>query len=139
MIAQNQNSALHHSALNGHIAVVDMLLKTGAFPNIQNLVFSILKSLFIPLIYFCSSHPQKGETPLFLACREGHFEVVQLLVEGGAEVDKLNDEGQCALKVAKTRHIKDLLLVSIGNVSSVICIEHTVLHCEGIQFYSFLR
>ncbi len=34
---------------------------------------------------------QCGQTPLFMAASKGHLEVVRLLVEQGAEVDRADD------------------------------------------------
>jgi hypothetical protein len=44
----------------------------------------------IRALQFVSSM-QEGSTPLWFAALHGHFEVVRLLVEKGAEVDRANN------------------------------------------------
>ena len=44
-----------------------------------------------------------GETPLFVAAREGHFGVAQYLVEQGAELDKATNYGSTPLIIASIR------------------------------------
>ena len=41
-----------------------------------------------------------GRTPLYIACRSGHTEAAQLLIEAGASVDKAKENGVTALHVA---------------------------------------
>ena len=41
-----------------------------------------------------------GETPLYLACHNGHLAVMQYLLEQGASLDKCNDSGKTPLFAA---------------------------------------
>lgn len=53
--------------------------------------------------------PEKtfGWTPLFIACVDGHLPIVQLLVDAGAEVDRLDSSGWSAKEHAALRgHMK---------------------------------
>ena len=38
----------------------------------------------------CSHHPQSGQTALMKASEGGHLPVVQLLIENGADVNKVD-------------------------------------------------
>ncbi|XP_007891324.1 peroxisomal NADH pyrophosphatase NUDT12 isoform X1 [Callorhinchus milii] len=60
---------------------------------------------------------EKGWSALMYACRNGHFEVVQLLLEKGCDSSISNNSGQTALDIAKFwghNHIVDLLLNASG-------------------------
>ena len=41
-----------------------------------------------------------GETPLFVACERGQFEIARLLVDHGADTDKARDDGTTPLHIA---------------------------------------
>lgn len=59
---------LNRAALQGNAAEVTRLLEAGAFPDGQD---------------------ETGFTPLMVAAREGHTEVVRLLIDAGADVNRL--------------------------------------------------
>ena len=46
--------------------------------------------------YFIWSIPQNGQTPLWLACRNGHTDIAKLLIENGALMD-VEDRVSCCL------------------------------------------
>lgn len=50
-----------------------------------------------------------GATPLFVAAREGHKEVVELLLANGAEVNAPDNSGKTPLDLAKTDSMRALL------------------------------
>ena len=62
-----------------------------------------------------------GNTPLHQACWNGQGEVVKVLLEKGAEVEKLNDDGESPLILAVEKGnlvIVDLLLAAGANAGS---------------------
>uniref|UniRef100_UPI00398E5FA3 NAD-capped RNA hydrolase NUDT12 n=1 Tax=Pristiophorus japonicus TaxID=55135 RepID=UPI00398E5FA3 len=64
---------------------------------------------------------EKGWTALMYASRNGHFEVVQLLLEKGCDRSISSNSGQTALNVAKFwghKHVADLLANSKAGASS---------------------
>ncbi|XP_078171686.1 ankyrin repeat family protein [Carex rostrata] len=78
-------TALHMAAANGHLAIVDYLIKNGADVNVTNL---------------------EKNTPLHWACLNGHMEVIKALIIAGANVSVLNshertpvDEAVCKGKL----------------------------------------
>lgn len=74
---------LHIGALQGGFGIVELLLKNGAEPNVKN---------------------KRDETPLHKAVSdEGDLKVVKLLVEAGAKLDQMNDEGCTPVRLAAQR------------------------------------
>ena len=53
--------------------------------------------------------PSSGDTPLILAAREGHAEVIKLLMRHGCDVTSQNDSDETALDVA-TPAIRKVIL-----------------------------
>lgn len=96
-----------------HQTVIYILLKNGANPNAQdnqgNAAVHYLASMADPKVIELLLHykaevdveNEDGETPLFRAVRAEKFEVVKLLNERGADVNKLNSKnGSTPLHVA---------------------------------------
>lgn len=76
-------TALHIAAVYGQVAIVDLLLSSGAARNIKN---------------------NDGETPLHLAVLNGRQNVVELLVSRGARINVKNRTGDTPLMYAFTHH-----------------------------------
>ena len=84
-------TALHWAALNGHAAVLEMLLKEAkAAPN----------PVVPPRRKRLKRTHARYETPLHAAARKGHRRCVALLLAAGADRDATNDDGMKAVEVA---------------------------------------
>jgi ankyrin repeat protein len=84
-------TALHWGALNGHAGVLEVLLLEGgarANPAVP------------PRKKRQKRTHARYETPLHAAARKGHGECVALLIEAGAQLDAVNDDGDLAGDVA---------------------------------------
>lgn len=83
---------------------------------------------------------ENGDTPLTVACRNGHDNVVSVLLENGAEVNKERFyDGRTALHEASTKAVASLLLANGADIHANACRGgETPLHracdygCEGI-------
>lgn len=73
-------AALHFAALSGHYSVVKMLLK-------QEACIVDLEDIY-------------EATPLLLAAREGHADIVELLLLAGAQINKADRQGNTALHMS---------------------------------------
>ena len=69
-------SGLHAAALSGHASTVRLLLEHGCDIDCQDLLM---------------------HTPLFRACEMGHTDVVQALIDGGAQIEVIDQDGRSPL------------------------------------------
>lgn len=91
--AQNGWTALIWAADNGHLEVVEVLLQAGVDVNIQDKVHCrgfiaepIRQNLFCTLLCLFA---QEGQSALMHATKRGYFQVVQFLLQSGADRDLL--------------------------------------------------
>jgi len=83
---------LYVACQNGHLEVVQLLLYFGLVnsPDLQGrtLLLSFFKRHMIPKHVDVNSPDIKGQTPFYVACQNGHLDVVQtLLGHGGVDVN----------------------------------------------------
>ena len=81
----NKGSPLVAACLRDNVDLVDLLLKHGADPN--------------PTWTSCDSEPcdSKHELPLFVAISNSNSDIIRLLLNAGASVNVVNDEGKNVL------------------------------------------
>jgi ankyrin repeat protein len=91
--AFQHQTALMWASAEGHLEVVDTLLKAGANPNIQAHITSITDRKN-------ADHPTGGFTALMWAARNGYEDVVRRLVKGGADLNSKNGDSASAAMVA---------------------------------------
>ena len=108
-------SALHLAAANGDRELVEMLLSSGANPNVQNRVGETplhfaaahghLETVRILIAHgaFLNARSRFTRiTPVMAAAESGHPEVVQLLIQRRADIFSKNTFGDTPLTMAKT-------------------------------------
>ncbi|KAK7534057.1 uncharacterized protein J3D65DRAFT_605080 [Phyllosticta citribraziliensis] len=76
---RTRRTALHEASGAGHVGNVQLLLEFGQ-PDV-----------------LCSQKDDNGQTPLHVAAREGHEDVIRLLVQSDARLDCVDDFGQTPL------------------------------------------
>lgn len=60
----------------------------------------------------CRLNPKdnQGNTPLHLACEEDHGDCAVLLIEHGADIDRLNQDGKTPIELCLKPEIKSFIL-----------------------------
>jgi ankyrin repeat protein len=89
-----KTTALMWAAAEGHTAVVDLLLKAGANPDLQGHITTLTERTIN------SDHPTGGFTALMFAARNGDDATVDRLIAGGADLTLKNGDGASATMIA---------------------------------------
>ena len=89
---------LHIACLNGHREV--------------------LNSINLNLNEVLHASDRSGNTPLHLACEGGREDIVQLLIDSGANINQTNNEGEVPAHIA----------VQYGSINIVKILQHRCLH-----------
>ena len=123
-----QETALHHAVYNGHVEVAVYLTEKGAdclvcdssgqtpFHFAVSKGYTKLVQKMVEVgeasIYEKSKN---GETPLKLACANGHLDMVAYLLHKGAVLNNMAEEGQAALEVARNKGHNDIVCLIINS------------------------
>lgn len=100
---ENGETALHHAARLGHVECVRALLEGS---DTQETDVELAEKTY-------------GWTPLFVAAVEGKTEVVEVLLEGGSEVDKFDISGWTATEHAALRGHLDISRILVARNADV--------------------
>ena len=104
------------AAINGHLKIIELLLRFGANPRLENL---------------------KGENALTLACMQENFEICEKLIVAGADVNHLDKNGRTPLlKSARHNSNSDILQLLLKHGADPSIADHnknTPLHAAAIR------
>ncbi|WP_438456617.1 ankyrin repeat domain-containing protein [Wolbachia endosymbiont of Kerria lacca] len=118
-------SPLHYAAFKGDVQVTKILLESGANPNLNMQGSGILLSTADETQkYEDWEHDYQGLTPLHYAAKNGHKEVVKILLQNKAEVnaettDKGWNEGWTPLHYAVQNGHKEVVKILLQNKADV--------------------
>ena len=125
----------------GHIEIVEILLQSGADPNLiaeqwESPLYSAASQGFIDIVKILLGAGAKlnlpsvnGETALHGASCQGHSEICELLLHSGAEVNAKSTNGETPLhKASKSYKVVEILLSAGANVHSTTSTGRTPLH-----------
>ncbi|HIF38126.1 MAG TPA: hypothetical protein EYQ69_02615 [Gemmatimonadetes bacterium] len=96
-------TALHWSALNNEVEIVEILLFAGASPT--------------------STSRLGGYTPLHMASRAGHSKIVKKLLEGGADPNRYTSTGVTAMHFAAESNSGELINILAGGGGDVNALD----------------
>jgi len=78
------------AAHNGHVEIVQLLLKSGVHPDISD---------------------REKCTALYMACLRGHTDVISELLSSGADVNTQTNEGATGLAIASQMGYRDIVVL----------------------------
>lgn len=114
-------TALHWAAHNGHHHILEMLL--GSSPP-------------VPM----DERDDAGDTPLHVACRQGHLEAANVLVANGADVDSRNAAHLGALHTAAENGLVEIVEILLRSGAQMDACDDadrcTPLHLAAIEGHS---
>ncbi|KAL5457262.1 hypothetical protein EMCRGX_G034509 [Ephydatia muelleri] len=110
---EDSNTPLHCACSHGHLSVAKVLLEANARLDARNASLwtpvdcasaggwaAIVELLADAQADVCTTDKPNKVTPLHLACREGNVQVVEVLMQNGASVATLDQDGLNCLEVA---------------------------------------
>lgn len=127
-----EQTALMWAVAEGHLDVVDALLKAGGDPNRKAHVTSLTERKN-------ADHPTGGFTALMWAARNGHEKVAQRLIQAGADVNAANGDGATAMTIAIVNDRLDfakMLLESGANANDGSLYHAVEMHDATTDWYA---
>ena len=133
---KNGVTPLMIAAEEGHINVVTSLVKCGANVHLQDKdgQTALHHAMQSPQASICevlsclikngadvNAHTFHNETPLMLASRDGHVNVVTFLIKHGADVDLQDKDGDTALHYAASSSLPEIVEMLLNLGASHMC------------------
>ncbi|KAJ5366656.1 hypothetical protein N7541_000597 [Penicillium brevicompactum] len=140
---ENQHSALHIASRSGYGKIVQMLLEYGADPNAKNFLcdtnllgraFVLADTSMMHMLLMHGADPNfsfGSNRVLHIACHQGHEEIVQMLLDFGADVNAKDRNSNSALATAcrlGSKNVVQILLDSGSDVNAKDKNGSSVLH-----------
>ncbi len=112
-------SPLHAATKHGHNEIAELLIAHGADVDVKRGIEVSSWGLKHGTWPETDHEKVRGTTPLHIAAREGHLEIVQLLLAHGADVDTIDDFGRNPLNVAATEGYTEVAMYLARNGAGI--------------------
>uniref|UniRef100_A0A8C2S9N8 K Homology domain-containing protein n=1 Tax=Capra hircus TaxID=9925 RepID=A0A8C2S9N8_CAPHI len=109
---ENGHTPLMEAGSAGHVEVARLLLENGAGINTHSNEFK--ESALTLACYKVNMPADSFESPLTLAACGGHVELAALLIERGASLEEVNDEGYTPLMEAAREGHEEMVALLLG-------------------------
>ena len=114
-------SCLFSACANNHIACLDLLLKNRQLGDING----------------ATNTNDRGQTPLYMAAKQGHLEVLARLLERGAHVNAVDNDGDTPIFVASQEGNLEVMELLIKNGADISLANKVGLKPKDIAAMSF--
>ena len=115
-----RHELLHHAALAGHGEVVDILVETGAPMTIQSATALGRVGLVKSMLDVDPSLLEADVPPLKIAAQKNQLEVAELLLDRGADIDRVSSFYQPTALFVAVRHLSiDVLKLLLARGADV--------------------
>uniref|UniRef100_A0A8D2LN87 Ankyrin repeat domain 17 n=1 Tax=Varanus komodoensis TaxID=61221 RepID=A0A8D2LN87_VARKO len=124
---ENGHTPLMEAGSAGHVEVARVLLENGAGINTHSnefkesaLTLACYKGIPLCIYFFFVNMPADSfESPLTLAACGGHVELAALLIERGANLEEVNDEGYTPLMEAAREGHEEMVALLLGQGANI--------------------
>uniref|UniRef100_K3WU08 Uncharacterized protein n=1 Tax=Globisporangium ultimum (strain ATCC 200006 / CBS 805.95 / DAOM BR144) TaxID=431595 RepID=K3WU08_GLOUD len=126
-------SALHYAADFGHLDVVQILLECVMTPEVPP---TSVSNSSVHHLADVNSRDACGWTPLMCAAANGHTEIVEVLISGGADPSLPSVEGRTALHWAGSRGMDETVSALLKAGAPIDLVDRSgwsALHCAMLH------
>ncbi|KAF0991762.1 hypothetical protein HZS_1189, partial [Henneguya salminicola] len=141
----SNNTALHLGAMNGFYRAIPILVNSGVSVDCRNISHmtaldiacnnghvKVVSALIDAEATINISENCKSTSPILIAAKEGHSEVITLLINKGGDVTKVDHYGRNCLEVAIDENRKEAVMAILNSSKWEQTLRH-ISHFNGVN------